>query len=234
MAKFLVVEGPPGQGKSLSTARTTRELLERNKKWHEKGHPLRPVVANIKFSEAFETEWGEALKYWINTSELVKLRDCDIVWDEIATELDSRNWPNLDVETRRFLSQYRKRGIEIYANTQDFSMIDNRARLMITGVTSLSKAIGSPDPSATKPPVKRPWGIIFEWTILNHKEVDPDKKQVSWIPGFFFIRKKDIEIYDTTQDIQPGELPPLRHVVRKCEHFADPGHTCKYCKVVHL
>lgn len=233
MSIFAVVEGPPGQGKSLKTAITTRELLERNKKWHEKGNPLRSVYANIKFTQEFEQKWGEYLKYWVNTSQLVKLRDCDIVWDEIATELDARNWPNLDIETRRFLSQYRKRGLDIYANTQDFSMIDGRARLMITSVTTLSKGFGSADPSATKPAVKRPWGIVFMWEILNWKETDPLKKQTTFFPSWFFIRKRDIEIYDTTQDIAQGELPPLRHTVRKCEFYGVPGHECNYCKVVH-
>lgn len=236
MATFEVVEGSPGQGKSLYTARMTRDLLIRNKKWADKGNVLRPVASNIKFSEEFEAEWevGKHLVYWTNTSELVKFRNCDVIWDEIATELDSRRWALLDVELTRFLSQYRKRGIDIYANTQDFSMVDQRARIMITGVKTLTKAVGSADPSATKPPVLTPWGMIFIWDVLNYKEVDPEKKRVSWIPGIFFIRKKDIEIYDTTQDIAVGELPPLKHFVRKCEHYADPQHSCKFCKTIHM
>lgn len=237
MATFEITEGAPGQGKSLYTARTTLRLLKRNKKWFEKGNPKRPIWSNLKFSEDFEKEWGvgEYIHYWSDPSVLVKLRDVDIIWDEIATELDARNWPNLSVEMKRFLSQYRKRGIDIYANTQDFSMIDQRARLMISDVRTLTKIIGSPDISTTKPPPKHIWGLIMLRDVINFKETDPEKKKYEWMPNFMFIEKELVEIYDTRQDIPVGKPPPLRHEVRYCESHKDVGGSgdCDYCKVIH-
>jgi len=119
MATFEITEGAPGQGKSLYTARTARRLLDRNLKWEAQGNIRRILWSNLKFSEDFEKEYEGYISYWSDSSQLVKLRDCDIIWDEIATELDARNWPNLSIEMKRFLSQYRKRGIDIYGNTQD-------------------------------------------------------------------------------------------------------------------
>lgn len=234
MAKFEIIEGAPGQGKSLYTASKVEDLLRRNKKWKQKSGVVRKIASNIKFSEAFEKKAEGFLLYWTNTQQLVGLRDVDIVWDEIATELDSRNWVNLDDEMKRFLSQYRKRGVDIYANTQDFSMIDARARLMITSVKSLSKIIGSRDPTPTKPPIKYIWGIVMIREVTNYKETEPDKKKYSLIPDFLLITKSLCDIYDTRQDIKQGELPRLRHVVRYCEHYGEAGHDCSFHKVSHV
>lgn len=210
MATFEIIEGPPGQGKSLYTARIAKQILHRNAKWAMKTGVIRKLVSNIKFSEEFENEWKEFIEYWVHPEELVKLRDCDVIWDEIATELDARNYMNLSDELKRFLSQYRKRGVDIYANTQDFSMIDARARLMVTRVATLLKVIGSRDPSPTKPPVKYIWGLVFVRDVKNFKVADPEKKQYGLIPGMFLIDRIDVEIYDTRQDISAGALPPKK------------------------
>lgn len=235
MATFEITEGAPGQGKSLYTARTTRRILQRNRKWEQKGNPRRLVWSNLKFSEAFEKEFDGYIKYWSDSSQLVKLRDCDIIWDEIATELDSRNWPNLSIEMKRFLSQYRKRGIDIYANTQDFSMIDARARLMISDVRTLTKILGSRDISTTKPAPKRIWGLVLIRDVENYREIDPEKKKYSILFSLMFITRELVSIYDTRQDIALGEPPPLRHEVRYCEHHNKAGGKgdCDFCKTFH-
>lgn len=243
MATFEITEGAPGQGKSLYTARMARYLARRNRKWADSGILLRPIASNLRFSPAFEEKWGlynpdlgrvpenGLILYWTDASELVKLRNVDILWDEIATELDSREFANLSRELRRFLSQYRKRGCDIYANTQDFSMIDARARLMISGVKTLTKIMGSPDPSISKPDIKRIWGFTLIRAVQNFREVDPLKKQYSifsW--SLMLIERELVEIYDTTQDIQLGSPPPLHHEVRVCMLHGDG---CDFKKVIH-
>jgi len=235
MATFEITEGAPGQGKSLYTARTALRILKRNQKWEEQGNPRRQIWSNLKFSEDFEKEFDGYISYWSDSSQLVKLRDCDIIWDEIATELDARNWPNLSIEMKRFLSQYRKRGIDIYANTQDFSMIDQRARLMISNVRTLSKIIGSRDLSTTKPVPKYIWGICMIRDVQNFRETDPEKKKYDLIPSFILISRDLVSIYDTRQDIALGKPPPLRHEIRFCEHHKDVGGDgdCDFCKVFH-
>lgn len=217
MAIFEIIEGAPGQGKSLYTARTTKTLLKRNKRWYTQSGIVRKIASNIKFSPEFEKEAEGFLMYWTDPAELVKLRDVDVIWDEIATELDARSYMNLSDELKRFLSQYRKRGIDIYANTQDFSMIDARARLMVTRVATLLKVIGSRDPSPTKPPIKYIWGLVFVRDVKNFKTTDPEKKKYGLIPSFFLIDRLDVEIYDTRQDITTGILPTkkLRKVIEE-------------------
>jgi len=235
MATFEITEGPPGQGKSLYTARTAARLLLRNLRWESQGNPRRILWSNLRFSEDFEKKWDGFIKYWTDSSQLVKLRDCDIIWDEIATELDARNWPNLSIEMKRFLSQYRKRGIDIFANTQDFSMIDQRARLMISNVRTLTKIIGSRDISTTKPPPKRIWGLVLIRDVINYREVEPDKKKYEIFPSFMLISRELVSIYDTRQDIALGKPPPLRHEIRFCEHHIDAGGKggCDFCKTFH-
>jgi len=235
MAVFEIVEGAPGQGKSLYTARLVRQLLKRNKRWAAQGHETRMICSNIKFAEAFEEESRGFLHYWSDPDELTQFRDVDIIWDEIATELDSRNWVNLSVEMKRFLSQYRKRGVDIYANTQDFSMIDARARLMITRVRTLTKLIGSRDISTTKPPPKYIWGLVMIRDVQNFRETDPEKKRFELVPSFMVIERESCEIYDTRQDITMGKPAPLKHTVVYCEHYdaADPAHRCSFKQVRH-
>lgn len=233
MATFEIVEGPPGQGKSLYTARLTYRLLGRNKKWFKKTGVKRKIYSNLRFSEKFEKAAEGYLEYWADSSDLVKLTDCDIVWDEIATELDSRNFAELSVEMKRFLSQYRKRGIDIYANTQDFSMIDKRARLMISGVRTLTKIMGSRDISTTKPNPKTIWGLVLIRTVQNYREDDPEKKKYDLVPGFMLIERQLIELYDTRQDIPMGKPAPLKHRELVCEFHGVPGHDCNFRKTVH-
>lgn len=235
MATFEITEGAPGQGKSLYTARTARRILLRNQRWERKSGVRRLVYSNLKFSEEFEKEFDGYIKYWSDSSQLVKLRDCDIIWDEIATELDARNWPNLSIEMKRFLSQYRKRGIDIYANTQDFSMIDQRARLMISNVRTLTKLVGSRDISTTKPPPKYIWGVCLIRDVQNYRELDPEKKKYDILFSLLFISRNLVSIYDTTQDIALGKPPPLRHEVRFCEHHKEAGGhgDCDFCKIFH-
>jgi len=218
MARFEVLEGRPGMGKSLATASRVRDLLTRNKKWYEKGNPRRIIYSNIRWSDKFDKTIGEFGRYWKDMRELCGLRDCDIIWDEIANELDSRNWVNLSNEVKRFLSQYRKRGIDIYANTQDFSMVDARARLMVTKVARCKKLIGSRDPTPTKPPVRSPWGVILIREFENYREViETGMRKYEKIPQVMLIRKELVEMYDTTQDIPIGIQAPYQHIERECE-----------------
>lgn len=226
MATFEIIEGQPGQGKSLYTARVAGKLLKRNKKTYNKLGVKRVIYSNIKFSDEFENEAGDYLCYWSNLNDLLQLRDVDLLWDEVATELDSRNFANLSEEVKRFLSQYRKRGIDIYANTQDFSMIDIRARMFTTRVATLYKILGSPDPSPTKPKVENIWGLILVREVQNYKADDPHKKEYSFLPSFFFIDKELVERYDTRQDIPKSEAPPLKKEVRVC--FEDGFKRVRY------
>lgn len=209
MAVFEIVEGLPGNGKSLYTARRVLGLLRRNKRWYQRSGVVRKIKSNLKFSPEFEELAGEFLSYWVSADEVSKMRDCDLVWDEIAAELDSRSFNTLSDDLKRFLSQYDKRGVEIYANTQDYSMIDLRARMFVTRVARVSKVIGSRRPSPTRPPIKNPWGLIVVRDAQDFRAEAATEKKFSVIPSeFFFIEKELTDLYDTRQDILPTSLPP--------------------------
>ena len=233
MATFEITEGAPGQGKSLYTARLTKRLLQRNKKWFKRTGVRREIWSNLKFSDDFEAEGEGYIKYWSDSSVLVTLHDCDIIWDEIATELDARSFAELSIEMKRFLSQYRKRGVDIYANTQDFSMIDKRARLMISGVRTLTKIMGSRDISTTKPNPKTIWGLVLIRNVQNYREDDPEKKVYDYVPSFMFIEKSLVALYDTRQDIPLGKPAPLKHKELVCEFYETEGHPCYHNKYSH-
>jgi hypothetical protein len=194
----------------------------------------RKVLSNIRMADHIEKKYRGYIEYWINPDDIVQARDVDIIWDEIATHLDARRFALLSDDLTMFLSQYRKNGVDIYANTQDFSMIDARARLMITTVRTMRKVIGSPDPSPTKPKIKKIWGVVWIREVLNYKETDPEKKKYSWLPQFLWISKELIDVYDTRQKIEKGEAPPYKHITRKCEHADDPNHDCNFHKNIHI
>lgn len=226
---IVIYVGLPGSGKSLRAAKVSLELLERNRKFYKKTGNVRYLCSNIKFAPHIESKYQDFIKYWTDPNELVHMRDVDVMWDEIATYLDSTQWQNVPLELKRWLQQHRKYGIDIYGTTQDFPMIDISIRRLTNDVYLMRKVLGSPDKSATKPHVKKPWGLILM------RQVDPntftsDKTEYKFI-GFdwMFIKKIYCDAYDTTQEIKSGEYPPLRHIVRTC---ANPE--CGFRKVVHV
>jgi len=243
MAFFEIIEGRPGQGKSLYTAYTALRILRRNAKWLKLGRAPRRLYSNIKFNKELELSFGVypqnpngLIVYWSDVEVITQIKDSDVIWDEIAVHLDSRLFASLSSGMKRLLSQYRKRGLDIYANTQDLGMVDINARRVISGARTAYKIIGSGDPSASKPEVNRIWGLIMLRDIRNFAEVSPEKKVYDIIPEFMFITRELVELYDTTQDIGAGLLPKLKHVVQFCEHYdgSNPEHVCNFSKITHI
>lgn len=223
---FIVAEGLPGSGKSLWTAEQTLDLLRRNKRWHEvKARPLRKVWCNLKLSAWAEEHYGEYIQYWGDASgwkydlEWIakNLIDADLVWDEISAELDASGYKNTGRSVKRFLAQWRKRGVDIYANTQDYADVDINARRRVTNVMTFTKIFGSRDISATKPPPKWIFGLCVGMDVENPKELDITKKQYDYIPGaIVFISRELVELYDTTALIGASDFAPLKHIRRDC------------------
>lgn len=222
-----IYTGIPGAGKSLKTAQKAIEVLYRNRKWFKKTGIVRELWSNIKFSEEVEKEFPHFIKYWSEPDELVKIRDADVFWDEIATHLDSTQWQNVPLELKRWLQQHRKFGIDIYGNTQDFAMVDISMRRLTGELYYMMKAIGSRDKSATTPEVKHIWGIVVV-KELNPQEYKEDSKlnKAKGLPRFIWISRKLVSIFDTTQEISGKNYPALRHIERFCE-------VCQHKKVIH-
>jgi len=223
-----IFTGLPGAGKSYKTAQTALEILFRNKKWHEKTGVVRKVYSNLKFAQHIEQEYELFIQYWWDPSQLVAIRDSDVLWDEIATHLDSTQWANMSLEIKRWLQQHRKFGIEIYGTTQDFAMVDKSMRRMTSDLYYLSKIMGSRDKSATKPPVKYVWGLVVIKTLDPVVYDEDTKTQGRGIPGFMWLRREGVEVFDTTQEIKMGKYPPLNHIERECITVG-----CNFHKIVH-
>jgi len=224
MAK-IIFSGAEDSGKSLMLAEYAGKIVERNGRWLSQGLPARPIRSNLEFQPWFEeyaASKGVPIVYWKDIEEWVNFRECDMICDEVGAYLDSRTYQNLPIDIRLWLAQASKLGVDIYGSAQDFAQIDISFRRLIKGPTNalyqITKLIGSPRPAATRPPVRRIWGVC------TMKELDPvaydEGKQrftsKSWLPGFFAIRREICSIFDTQKRIAKSKPPPYKHIEREC------------------
>lgn len=187
----------------------------------------RIVAINFHLSKSITEKYKPFIKYWNDPMELITMKDFDLVIDEIANYFPSDKWKDTHHEVRRMFSQHRKRGMEIYANTQDYRMVDINCRRMLSTVFQLYKIVGSRSPSATLPEIKHPWGIIMQLELDPETlEDDKEKERLGW-PEFFFITKKLTSLYDTTEDIKPAPPPHFHHIDRTCL-------SCGFAKQIHI
>lgn len=233
MANKTVFSGLESSGKSYRLALTAVWLVNRNSRWLRKSGKIRPIASNLKFSPSFEA-WAKSLGvpivYWRSVDDLVKFENCDVIIDEIGNYFDSRLWAELSLDTRVWLSQSAKVGVEIYASAQDFEQIDKAFRRLVSELYYIRKVIGSPRPSATRPPVKRIWGVCLVRSLdpVAYKSDDETLKTRSIIPSLMFLRKRYCDVFDTTQKIPRSAPAPYRHVVRAC---SEPN--CDFHRVLH-
>lgn len=236
----VIFSGLEGSGKSLKLAMVAEMLVRRNGAWFKETSIPRPIASNMTFSsefEAYASKLGVPIVYWRNLDDLIRMEQCDVLIDEVGNYFDSRMWQDLSLDVRKWLTQGSKCGIEIYGTAQDFAQVDKSFRRLVNELIDIRKFVGSRRPSATKPPVKRIWGICL-YRSLDPQGYDEDKKAFNGdlIPMPFFIRKRYCDIFDTTQKIGRSEYPALRHETRMCQRHEKVGGdgSCRFCKVVHI
>jgi len=230
----IVYSGIESSGKSLKLAMVAGELVERNAAWKKQSNVTRSIYSNEIFTKDFEfyaSEKGVPILYWSRLDELVKVKEADVIIDEVGNYFDSRSWQDLSIDVRRWLSQGAKMGIEIYGAAQDFAQVDLAFRRLVNELWHISKIIGSPRPSATRPPVKRIWGLCMMRALdpQGYKENEKKFSSEFSLPRFFLIQRKYCEIFDTGQFLKRGGYPPLRHVERVCEN-----ENCSFHKILHV
>jgi len=226
---IVVYSGLPGSGKSLRLAKIALELLERNLKYFKKSGTKRILASNLKFSTYIEKRYEGFILYWEDPAQIVKLKDADIIWDEMSTYLDSTQWEIVPLEMKRWIQQHRKFGIEIYGTAQDFPTIVVSFRRVTSQLFIMRKLLGSRDKTATRPAVKKPWGVILMREVLRD-DFGKEKEDYRYVgTDWFFITKELVSTYDTQQELRVGEYPPLRHIERKCAN-----EDCTFCKVLHI
>jgi len=168
------------------------------------------------------------ISFWSDMEQLVSLRQCDVIFDDMATYLDSQRWTETPLSVKRWLRLHEHYGCDIYGNAQDFLTIDPSVRRLTGRVDHVSKIIGSRRPSATKPEVKRIWGLLLVRQVKT-EEMDKEKIKRTYegLPKVEFIKREVCNVFDTTQDIQQGEYPALQHIERACG-------SCGELKVKHV
>jgi len=217
---IFVCSGLTGSGKTTWLADRTLWLLRDNKSTHRrKKLPLRRVASNVRFTPKVEAQFPDGIVYWENPEELVRFRDVDVIWDELATSLDSTQFASTPLTLKRWLQQHRKLGICIYGTVQDFPMLDIAMRRLVHRLRYAVKILGSRDISANMPNVKRPWGFIFLWEV-KREDFASGVEEYRWaniFPEILWISRRLTTVYDTTQMISGIKLPALQHIERVCE-----------------
>jgi len=219
-----IFSGLESSGKSLLLADTSIDLVYRNAKWHKRTGVPRQIWSNMRFSDEFfhwaTVEMCIPIVYWENLDQLVYLEEADIICDEVGNYFDSRMWADLSLDVRRWLTQGAKTGIEFYGGAQDFAQVDKSFRRLVQpgDLIHVTKVIGSPRPSKTKPPVKRIWGLLMTRS-LDPQGYNEDKKKFEGggFPHFRFIRKATCAIFYTGQKIVRSAPAKLRHIEQECE-----------------
>lgn len=222
---IILFTGKPGNGKSCKMADVALDLLARNWRWFVKTGEKRLVATNLNLAKWVHEKYPGMVLKWSDVIEVVRLTGADILWDEVANQLDAVQWQSLPLEVKTFLREHEKRGCDIYATTQNFPSVDVSFRRLITELYECKKLFGSPRPGPCKPPVRRVWGLIIldRYEVENY-EVAPRRE--GGFPGFLWISRDLVSAYDTLQSIKLGQFPPLKHVERKCE-------TCQAVKILH-
>lgn len=232
----VIFSGLEGSGKSLRLAKQVRKIVERNARWKEATGIVRPIYSNLHFAEEFcidAESKGVPIYYWNDLDQLIQIEQADVIVDEVGNYFDSRMWTDLSLDARRWLTQGSKMGIELYGTAQDFAQVDKAFRRLVNELYHIVKVIGSARPSATRPPVRRIWGVcsMVELDPQGYSEDDDKFQKISLLSfRYFLIRKQDCDIFDTTQKILRSAPMPYKHVARVCE-LHKLG--CMFSKVEH-
>jgi len=225
-----IISGLESSGKSLRLAKEIKRITLRNSEWFKVTGIKRPIVSNLKIAPHFENfarSINVPIIYWDKLEQLLQYNDADIIIDEVGNYFDARKWQDLSADIKKWLTQGAKSGIEIYGTSQDFAQVDKAFRRLTNVLEHVTKVIGSPRPSPTKPPVKKIWGLCMVHN-LNPRAYKEDKEKFdsSGLPSFFFIEKEFCLMYDTRQKIEVAPPPPYRHEVRTC-------NDCDYSRIIH-
>jgi len=201
------------------TALTALRLLHRNANWYDRGKikTIRKVATNLALNPALKEHYPDHIINWNDMEQLIDLRECDVLFDDMSAYLDSQRWQDTPMSVKRWLRLHEHYGCDIYGNAQDFKTIDPSVRRLTYEVQHVSKLIGSRRPSATKPEIKRIWGVLICRTVAE-EEMDKEKIKYTYSgwPTIEFIKRKVCAVFDTTQDLQMGDYPPLHHIERSC------------------
>lgn len=148
---FTIRLGLPGEGKTL--AQTEQDVL-----------PL--LTAGLEVYCNYWINWeGPNFHLFTDMEEIIYLRNCVVVIDEIATLMDPRDYSSESKALRIFFQQHRHRAVDIVANTQHLSLIPKTALIEVKTFLHCTKSWSG-------------WLLKsffpgFPWIVVREEELTP-------------------------------------------------------------
>lgn len=223
----IIYTGIESSGKSLLLSRQAEKVRQRNEKWFKITGLKRTMAFNSPMSEKFKNEIiNSNINYleFKNLDEILYLEEADIFIDEVIKFFPASGSSSLTNEQLHFITQGAKSGIHLWGASQDFSQVHKQFRLLVNEVYIITKLIGSRRPMKTAPPVKSIWGICSKRKVnpASFKGDSATMEQTEGGLSLFFIRKVDVERFDTSYKIPQSKLP-VRKIRKQVEYCDEDG-----------
>lgn len=227
--------GLESAGKSQLMAVHAEKIYRRNVKWIKKRNKLglefvpRTMAFDSPMSKEFITRienWGMRYLFFRDLEEILPLDETDIFINEINKFFPARGSDGLTRDQAEFLSQGAKDGVDIYFCSQDFSQCHKQFRFLVNEMYKVTKVFGSRRPCKSSPPVNYIWGLVLYWSL------EPSSFQGETagmtvtginrlIPSFYWINRRDTELYDTSYKVIGSKPVPLKLVERELWYLDD-------------
>jgi len=192
-----LIEGRPGQGKTVFLTMKIIEALEKG----------RNVYANLTLNtDAMPVAWRSRYTRVETMEEVTRLREGLVVLDEIQIYLNSRNWDKLPPQFMLFLQQHRKRSLDILGATQSVKRADVVLRELVQFFYTVEK--------------------LISFTVQGHgfglfllRQYDPDsmegdkqaRQKQGW-PSLVYADPFALRLYNTLEEYVPEDLTGRRIV----------------------
>jgi len=223
----IIYTGIESSGKSLLLSKQAERVRQRNIKWFKITGLKRTMAFNSPMSEKFVKLIEDSninYKYFKNLDDILYLEEADIFMDEVIKFFPASGSSSLSNEQLHFITQGAKSGIHLWGASQDFSQVHKQFRLLVNEVYLIKKLIGSNRPMKTAPPVKSIWGLCTKQKV-NPRSFKGDSATMEELEGglsFFFIRREDVERFDTSYKIPISTLP-VKKIRKQVEYCDEDG-----------
>lgn len=223
----IIYTGIESSGKSLLLSKQAEKVRQRNIKWFKITGLKRTMAFNSPMSEKFKKQIIDSNINYLefkNLDEILYLEEADIFIDEVIKFFPASGSNSLSNEQLHFITQGAKSGIHLWGASQDFSQVHKQFRLLVNEVYIIKKIVGSRRPMKTAPPVTSIWGICTKQKV-SPSSFKGDSTSMDEVEGglsLFFIRKEDVERFDTSYKVPQSKLP-IRKIRRQVEVCDEDG-----------
>lgn len=165
--------GNPGEGKSVSSAKLIKELLDSGVR----------VYTNLHLKESRRNYYYFSLDDY----EIVySIKDGVVILDEGQFILDAREWANLPKAFRQLLQKGRHEGLDFVIITQNMKQVDVSAQRLVHEAFVLRKIVEIR---------KFNFSVFLKWAVRT--PVDGDNLRHLGLPSIIFATKKDFDYYNS-------------------------------------